>query len=55
MHYLPEKENKTLNTNYRILRTIGRYFFPSTHWLRPIVHKDEVKKNLVYTNYFILL
>ncbi len=27
MHYLPEKENKTLNTNYRILRTIGRDFF----------------------------
>jgi hypothetical protein len=34
--------------NYRILRTIGRYFFSSTRWLRPIVHidlyKDEVKK-----------
>jgi len=48
MHYLPEKENKTLNTNYRILRTIGRYFFSSTRWFRPIVHinlyKDEVKK-----------
>ena len=33
---------------YRILRTIGRYFFSSTRWLRPIVHidlyKDEVKK-----------
>ena len=33
---------------YRILRTIGRYFFFSTRWLRPIVHidlyKDEVKK-----------
>jgi len=33
---------------YRILRTIGRYFFFSTCWLRPIVHidlyKDEVKK-----------
>jgi hypothetical protein len=35
-------------TNYRNLRTIGRYFFSSTRWLRPIVHidlyKDEVKK-----------
>ena len=35
---------------YRIIRTIGRYFFLSTRWLRPIVHidlyKDEVKKNL---------
>jgi hypothetical protein len=35
---------------YRILGTIGRYFFPSTRWLRHIVHvdlyKDEVKKNL---------
>ena len=35
---------------YRNLRTIGRYFFSSTRWLRPIVHidlyKDEVKKNL---------
>ena len=33
---------------YRILWTIGRYFFFSTRWLRPIVHidlyKDEVKK-----------
>ena len=33
---------------YRILRTIGRYFFSSTRWLRPLVHidlyKDEVKK-----------
>jgi hypothetical protein len=33
---------------YRILRTIGRYFFSSTRWVRPIVHidlyKDEVKK-----------
>jgi len=32
---------------YRILWTIGRYIFPSTHWLRPIVHidlyKDEIK------------
>ena len=50
MHYLPEKEKKTINTNYRILQTIGRYFFSSTRWLRPIVHidlyKDEVKKNL---------
>ena len=36
------------NFIYRILRTIGRYFFSSTRWLRPIVHidlyKDEVKK-----------
>ena len=34
---------------YRILRTISRYFFFSTRWLRPIVHidlyKDEVKKS----------
>ena len=34
---------------YRILRTIGRYFFSSTRWLRPIVHidlyKDEVEKS----------
>ena len=40
--------NSPTNTKYRILRTIGRYFFPSTRWLRPIVHidlyKDEVKK-----------
>jgi len=40
----------TADPNYRILRTIGRYFFPSTCWLRPIVHidlyKDEVKKIL---------
>jgi hypothetical protein len=42
----------TLNKNhmktYCILRTIGRYLFSSTRWLRPIVHidlyKDEVKK-----------
>ena len=25
---------------YRILRTIDRCFFPSTRWLRPIVHID---------------
>ena len=34
---------------YRILRTIGQYFFSSTCWLRPIVHidlyKDEVEKS----------
>jgi hypothetical protein len=34
--------------DYRILRTIGRYIFFPTRWLRPIVHidlyKDEVKK-----------
>jgi len=34
---------------YRILRTIGQYFFSSTRWLRPIVHidlyKDEVEKS----------
>jgi preprotein translocase subunit SecE len=33
---------------YRISRTIGRYLFSSTRWLRPIVHidlyKDEAKK-----------
>ena len=36
---------------YRILRTIGRYFFSSTRWLRHIVHidlyKDDVKKILI--------
>jgi hypothetical protein len=40
-------KKKKLNS-YRILQTIGRYFFSSTRWLRPIVHidlyKDEVKK-----------
>ena len=42
--------NSPTNAKYRILRTIGRYLFPSTRWLRPIIHidlyKDEVKKNL---------
>ena len=37
-----------IRDTYRILWTIGQYFFPSTRWLRPIVHfdlyKDEVKK-----------
>jgi hypothetical protein len=41
---------KIHNLYYRILWMIGRYFFPSTRWLRPIVHidlyKDEVKKIL---------
>ena len=36
---------------YRILRTIGRYFFSSIRWLRPIVHidlyKDEVEKSRI--------
>ena len=41
MHYLPEKENKTLNTNYHILRTIGRDFFPQHTGMK-------LKKNLVY-------
>jgi hypothetical protein len=26
---------------YRILRTIGRYFFSSSHWLRPIYCKQN--------------
>jgi hypothetical protein len=36
------------DVHYRILRTIGQYFFSSTRWLRPVVHidlyKDAVKK-----------
>ena len=46
--------NSPTNTKYRILRMIGRYFFASTRWLRPIVHidlyKDEVKKKSLKKN-----
>jgi hypothetical protein len=46
----PSMQFISLYVIYRNLRTIGRYFFSSTRWIRPIVHidlyKDEVKKNL---------
>jgi hypothetical protein len=32
---------------YRILRTIGQYFFSSTRWLRPIVHIDLYKDEVI--------
>ena len=42
---------------YRIFRTIGRFFFFSTRWLRLIIHidlyKDEVKKNLYKNDDFV--
>ena len=52
MRWLTDKKFYIVVINfirYRFLRTIGRYFFSSTRWLRPIVHidlyKDEVKKS----------
>jgi hypothetical protein len=33
---------------YRILRTMGQYFFSSTCWLRCIVHIDLYKDEVMY-------
>jgi hypothetical protein len=44
---ITKKEKNLSFITYRILRTIGRYFFSSTRWLRPIVlYKESLKKNL---------
>jgi hypothetical protein len=62
--FLSHNTSSPINSStYRILRTIGRYFFSSSHWLRPIVHidlyKDEVKKiqfniELIFANTSII-